>query len=160
MKDYKLTKEIVHDFLSKHKLMTIATYGEYPWIASVYYSYDQDLNIYFLSDPNTLHCKQLKKNPHIALSIVDSHQTVSDLKKGLQVYGKAEEISQANKIRHALSMWKEALNIVNPKYTYENMIKKIVKGRMFKITPKKIKLFDQALFPVEDGQEPILLLNK
>ncbi len=152
----KLTKKLIHDFLSQHQLMSLATYGEHPWIASVYYSFDKDLNLYFLSDPATLHCRQIAKNNQVAISIADSRQEVSILKKGLQIYGIAKRISEVKKIKHALSMWKETLKVTNPELTYSNMLKKVIKGRMYQITPKKIKFFNQELFPVEDGQEPIL----
>ena len=46
----------------------------------------------------------------------------------------------------------------DPELSYENMIAKVVKGRMFRITPRKIKFFNQELFPVDDGQEPVLSL--
>lgn len=160
MKDLTLSKKTVLDFLHKHKLMVVATYGVSPWIASVYYSFDNDLNLYFLSSPDTLHVKQIKSNKNVAVAIVDSHQKVSDLKKGLQMTGTASEVTGIGKIKHALSLWKDALNITNPNYTYEGMMKKLIKGRMFKITPTKIKLFDQGLFKVEDGHEPVLNIKK
>ena len=158
MKKYILTKKNVLDFLAKYKLMTIATFGNHPWIASVYYSYDDRLNLYFLSSLKTLHAQQIANNPQVAISIADSHQSISDIKRGLQLFGNAHQITDTRKIKHALTMWKEALKINNPIFTYENMIKKVINGRMYKIVPKKIKLFDQQLFPVEDGQEPFLEL--
>jgi uncharacterized protein YhbP (UPF0306 family) len=42
----KLTKQHIRDYLEEHNLMQVATYGdEYPWIASVYYSFDKNLNL-------------------------------------------------------------------------------------------------------------------
>jgi uncharacterized protein YhbP (UPF0306 family) len=155
----ELTKQHILDFLSQHHLMAIATSGEHPWIAYVYYSFDSTLTIYFLSSPKTLHARHIAKNPHVALMIADSNQKVSDLKKGVQIYGVAEQISDAQKIKHALSMWKDALHVTDPKLTYENMVKKIITGRMYKVTPKKIKFFNQELFKVEDGKEPVLELS-
>ncbi len=158
MADLKLTKQHVLDFLKKHKLMSIATYGDHPWIASVYYSNDDDMNIYFLSSPETLHARHIAKNERVAISIAASDQKPSDTKRGLQLYGEAQQISDGAKIQHALRLWKETLNISDPLLTYQNMMKKVVKGRMYRITPKKIKLFDQHLFDVDDGQEPVLLV--
>lgn len=154
----KLTKQLIRQFLTRHKLMTIATYGEHPWIANVYYSFDDDLTLYFLSSPETLHCKQIEKNNKIAAAIADSRQKPAELKKGLQIYGVVQQISGARKIQHALRSWKDALNVVDSQLTYKNMLKKVIKGRMYKITPKKIKFFNQELFPVEDGKEPVLNL--
>lgn len=148
-----LTRQIVIDFLSKNKLMAVATYGNHPWIATVYYTFDSKLNIYFLSGPTTLHAKDIIKNPKVAVAIADSHQNISKPKKGLQLYGIAEQISGIEKVKYALKLWETNLGVVNPPLTYKKAT-----GKMFKIVPKRIKLFDQDLFKVEDGKEPILEL--
>src|SRR3989339_325845 len=153
-----LTKKDVLNFLADKKLMIIATYGDHPWIASVYYSYDRDLNLYFISTPSTIHGRHMEKNNKVAVAIVDSHQKPSAAKKGLQIYGVVEKISGINKINYALRLWKYFLNIQRPDISFENMKKGLYKGRMYKITPKKIKLFDQEKFKVPDGEEPILEL--
>lgn len=133
--------------------MTIATYGEFPWIAAVYYTFDQNLNLYFLSDPSTLHAKQILRNPKVSVAISDSHQDINKDKRGLQLSGIAQQISGITKIKHVLSLWKTNLGVVDPTLTY-----KAVVGSMFKVIPKRIKLFDQQLFKVKDGMEPILEL--
>ncbi len=151
-----LTKKDVLEFLKKYRLMCLATYGDHPWIASVFYSYDKDLNIYFISVPTTIHATQIEKNDKVAAAIVDSNQKPSDVKKGLQIYGRVEKISGINKINYALRLWKEFLNVQRPEISFENMKKGLYKGRLYKLTPKKIKLFDQEKFKVPDGEEPIL----
>ena len=148
-----LTKELVLHFLADHKLMAVATYGDFPWIASVYYSFDRDLNLYFLSDPETLHAKQILQNSKVAVSIADSQQHINSPKRGLQLSGVSQQVSGLAKVSHALQLWKSNLGVINPKMTYQ-----VVKGKMFRIVPKRIKLFDQELFHVEDGKEPVLEL--
>ncbi len=153
-----LTKKDVLDFLTTKKLLVLATNGEYPWIASVYYSFDKDLNLYFISNPTTMHGQHIEKNNKVAAAIVDSHQKPSDVKRGLQIYGTVEKVSGINKVRHALCLWKDFLNIQRPDISFENMQKGLYKGRVYKLTPKKIKLYDEAKFKVPDGEEPILEL--
>ncbi|MCL4364566.1 pyridoxamine 5'-phosphate oxidase family protein [Patescibacteria group bacterium] len=153
-----LTKKDVLEFLKDKKLMVLATHGDYPWIASVFYSFDKDLSIYFISAPSTLHGKQMENNKKVAAAIVDSHQKPSDAKKGLQIYGTVEQISGINKISYAIRLWKDFLNVQRPDISFENMKKGLYKGRIYKLTPKKIKLFDQDKFKVPDGEEPILEL--
>ncbi len=157
-KQLVLTKKDVLEFLDDKKLMVVATYGEHPWIASVYYSFDKDLNIYFISTPTTIHGRQMEKNKKVSAAIVDSHQKPSDSKKGLQIYGIVERVSGINKVNYALRLWKDFLNVQRPDISFENMKKGLYKGRMYKLTPKKIKLFDQDKFKVPDGEEPILEL--
>ncbi len=157
-KKLTLTKADVLKFISTKKLMILATYGDHPWIASVYYSYDRDLNLYFISMPSTIHGRHMEKNKKVAAAIVDSHQKPSDVKRGLQIYGTVERVSGINKINYAIRLWKDFLNVQRPDISFENMKKGLYKGRMYKLTPKKIKLFDQEKFKVPDGEEPILEL--
>ena len=149
----KLTKKHVLDFLKEQKQMSLATYGDFPWIATVYYTFDNDLNIYFLSDPSTLHCRQIAKNNKVALAITNSNQNINKPKRGLQISGVAEQLSSAEKVTLALKMWKQYLDVRDPKLTY-----KAVKNSMYRIVPKRIKLFDQELFKVPDGKEPVMEL--
>ena len=148
-----LTKQLVLDFLAKNKLMAVATYGDHPWIATVYYTFDDKLNIYFLSGPETLHVRQIIENPKVAVAIADSRQSIGKPKKGLQLYGIAEQISGIEKIKYALKLWKTNLGVMDPALTYKK-----AQGKMFRIVPKRVKLFNQDLFKVEDGKEPILEL--
>ena len=150
-----LTKQMVLTFLPRHKLMAVATYGKHPWIATVYYTFDEKLNIYFLSSPNTLHAKSIVRNPKVAAAIADSDQDINKPKLGLQLYGNAEQISDFEKVRYALKLWKTNLGVVDLKLTT-----KVATGSMFKIVPKRIKLFDQELFKVADGEEPVLEQNQ
>lgn len=140
--------------------MQVATFGnDHPWIASVYYSFDKDLSLYFLSTPTTIHCTQINQNPKVSVAITNSNQSMAGFKKGLQIYGIAEQISSSAKIKHALKLWKDSLKVEDDELTHDNMMKKIVSGRMYKISPKKIKFFNQELFKVKDGEEPILVLE-
>jgi len=158
MKKLSLTKKDILGFISDKKLMVLATYGNHPWVASVYYSFDKNLNFYFISTPNTIHVKHIEKNNRVAAAIVDSHQKPPDFKRGLQMYGEVVEVSGVNKINYALRLWKDFLKVKSLDITYENMKKGLYKGRIYKLTPKKIKLFDQEKFKVPDGEEPILEL--
>lgn len=149
----KQEDELKHitDYLSNQYQMTIATYGDHPWIATVYYSLDDDLHLYFLSDPTTLHCQHIAKNPQVAVSICDSPQNPSSKKKGIQIFGIAEKISEIHKIKHSLTLWRKTLGITSSIYTYEGMMKKSIAGRMYMIKPKKIKFFNEDLW--EEGME-------
>ena len=40
-------------FLDGRKLMVVSTYNRLPWSASVYFLYDDSLNLYFVSNPKT-----------------------------------------------------------------------------------------------------------
>jgi len=76
------------DYLQDHRLMQIATVkGEKPWICNVFYTVDNKLNLFFISKPTRRHCLEISKNKNVACAITDSHQKVTDKKKGLQIEG-------------------------------------------------------------------------
>ncbi len=147
---------LISDYVYSHFQMTLATYGEHPWIAALYYSVDKDLNIYFLSDPQTIHCQQLSQNGEVAVSVADAPQTPTAKKLGLQIYGTAEQIAGKTKITHAITLWKKTVGVTSDVYSYAGMMNKAIKGRMYKVTPHKIKFFNEALW--EEGSEPMFEL--
>lgn len=149
----KLTKEIIMEFLSESapKLMSVATSGTHPWIATVYFGFDDDLNLYFISDATTLHAQQISANSRVAVAIADSSQTPDTKKKGVQLFGEAKLIMDGTETEKARNSWVRNVGIPN-----ESLPFSAIEGRMYKIAPSKIKYFNQALFEVEDGQEPVL----
>lgn len=136
--------------------MVLATYGDHLWTATLYYASDNDLNIYFLSNPSTIHCQHIESNSEVAIAICDSPQDPSAKKVGLQAYGLAKQISGKTDVIQALELWKQSLNVTSDSYTYENMMNDTIKGRMYKISLKKVKFFNQNLW--EEGEEPVLEL--
>ncbi|NCN44997.1 MAG: hypothetical protein COU63_00255 [Candidatus Pacebacteria bacterium CG10_big_fil_rev_8_21_14_0_10_36_11] len=146
--------DLARKYITERVQMVIATQGEHPWIATVYYSFDDDLNLYFLSNPETIHCKHITANPQVAVAIADSPQNPASKKMGIQIFGLAEQITSKNKIVHALKLWRNTLNVKSDAYTYEGMMKKLIKGRMYKITPKKMKFFNEEVW--EEGDEPLI----
>ncbi len=139
-------KKLLLSYLKKHTLMSIATFDKKPWIATVYYVFDNNLNLYFVSPPSSEHCQALENNDQVACSIADSGQIASSQKTGLQVRGKASKVSSWKKVKWMLKMFyrinpeaKEILNI-------ENMKKRVVRSRVYKIKPTRFKLFSDALY--------------
>jgi len=147
---------LIKEYIQSQYQMVIATTGDHPWIATVYYSFDDELNLYFLSNPATIHCQQILQNPQVAVSIADSPQPANAKKIGVQIYGLAEQISGEKKITHALNLWRKSLNVTSDAYTYKGMMSKLIDGRMYMVTPKKIKFFNQELW--EEGEEPLIEL--
>lgn len=134
-------KKILLDFLKTQKLMSLATYGDKIWSAHAYYLFDDDLNIYFLSPTDAIHCKNIEKNPEVSLSIADSSIKASDNKIGFQMRGNAKKVKGALMMKKIISMWNKNHKDVPP-ITYNNMIR-AMRSRFYKITPSYIKLFKE-----------------
>ena len=154
----ELTKQHVLDFLKTNKLMSVATFGAHPWIANVFYVSDNELNLYFLSDEKTLHCQQIAQNKKVAVAIVDSHQSYSDKLMGFQAWGTVKQISDLEKLKFILKGLQQLLK-AGDDLSYEKAIQKVASNKIYKITPKRIKLYSEGLFgELPSGEEPVLEL--
>lgn len=126
--------------------MSIATRGRNPWIASVYYVIDPDLNLYFISPPDSEHIMQIKSNPEVACAIADSTQGANDKKIGLQLFGEASQVRSLNKIKWMLKMYNKLYPGTREKINYKNFQTKVMTSRVYKVVPKRIKFFNQELY--------------
>lgn len=77
-------------FLESHTTLTLATVGSdaLPAAAAVFYAHDPELNLYFLSEPDTRHGQNLIANSHAAGTIQADGQDWRSI-QGLQVQGEA-----------------------------------------------------------------------
>ncbi len=69
-----LVEKRIREYLKSVIHLSLATAVENkPWITEVHYSYDNDLNFYFLSRPSRRHSSESQKNHLIAGNIVKQH---------------------------------------------------------------------------------------
>lgn len=137
-------KKHLSDRLSKTVLMAVATYGQnHPWIATVYYVHDDDLNLYFISPPSSQHSQDIKKNNKVAVAIAQSNQLMPDPKEGIQIYGTVKQVSKVSTIKWMLKMFHKVNPGAEDVLNYDNMKNKVISSKVYKITPIKIKTFNQ-----------------
>lgn len=73
MTDKVLLKEKVLTLLDENNFMTLATaLHDKPWAVTVTYAFDEECNLFFYSAPETKHCQDLSKNPHVAVAVYSS----------------------------------------------------------------------------------------
>ncbi len=84
----------VQDFLRHHTTMSLATVSPegLPQSAAVFYATDDDLNLYFLSEPNSRHGCNLKQNPRAAVTIHADGQAWQEI-RGLQIEGTVDWVA-------------------------------------------------------------------
>lgn len=117
-----------------------------PWACTTYFSVDKDLNLYFVSPPTADHCRYLTKNKNISCSIYDSHQKVSIKKEGLQLNGTVNVLTDTLAIKQALTLWNKANPGAEKYINWDNMVKKIITSKVYKIRPRLFKYFNEALY--------------
>ncbi len=71
--------------------MSTVAPGNRAHINTAYFAYSPDLELYFLSDPGSLHCRNLERNPSMAIAIFRSDQVWGRLDRGMQLFGTCRE---------------------------------------------------------------------
>jgi uncharacterized protein YhbP (UPF0306 family) len=111
-------------------------------INTAYFSYTPDLNVYFLSHPNALHCQNILINPSMAMAIFSSNQTWGSPDRGLQLFGMCKQVtgreaSQADRLygkRFAkYSAWKANFTSDSSGRDY----------RFYRFITSELKVFDE-----------------
>ena len=151
--DQKIKKEIVK-YLKSQRLMTLATCADKPWVATVYFAVDNDLNLYFVSSPKSKHCQDIEKNQKVGVNIADSHTSNSAKKVGVQAQGITTQVKGWERTKVLLKMWHKAAPGMEEVVNVKNMKDKVISSRVYKVTPVYIKFFNQMLFG-EDGYRVI-----
>ncbi len=139
-------KKYVLDYLEQNRMMTLATCkDDVPWAASVMFAYDDRLNLYFISKPDTRKTQNLLGNPKVSATINQIQKTPGKV-VGVQLEGSAE-ILDKTKNKQELEIFENRFNWAE-KYLHDH--------ELFKVSPKKIHYLDDERFG-PGGREELIL---
>ena len=74
-----------------------------PWIAPLYYAYDDKYNFFFVSAYDSLHVEHIKINPRVAIAIFDSHAPAGE-GDGVQIEAQAS-LASLTELPHILYVY-------------------------------------------------------
>ena len=100
MKDYtQKAKQIIEENI----YCTIATASKdgKPWISPVFYGFDENYNIYWISDKGALHSTLVRENPQVAIVIFNS-QAPEGEGDGVYIVAKAYELSELEDVKEGV----------------------------------------------------------
>lgn len=115
-----------------------------PWLCTVYFVADDDLNVYWSSTKTRRHSKELLAHPQVAVAIVKDQ----DRKQGMQITGLGslvgdDDVERVNKL-------------YGDKFGHKpermNEVRAGTRG-FWKVTPNLIALWDEVNFPDSPKQE-------
>jgi uncharacterized protein YhbP (UPF0306 family) len=141
----KQIPEEISQFVKNNGILTLATAGNEPWVCTLYYGSDENLNMYLVSDPDSVHGKTITSNSTIAFSIFDSHTKITESKKGIQGKGKCSVVTDFLEIGKGLLLWHKSNPGYETKITLDD-IKKVKDTKIFKIVPTYLKFFNKDLY--------------
>lgn len=126
-------------------VMQIATVSDdKPWIASVYFVADSELNVYWLSWPQRRHSVEVSANAQVAATVViKTDRPVI----GVQLEGHVEGVLDAKVVRAVMELYVAKYN--EGKQFYDAFVAGTNKHRMYRLRPRAVQLFDEVHFPAE-----------
>lgn len=146
-KSQEQVKEDIFKFLNSHGVMTLATSEDnQPWVCTVYYGMDDNMNFYIVTHPDTKHGQHFEKNKKVAFNVFHSHQKYADLKQGVQGMGEIEEVKDIIHITQALMLWHKLNSQSEIKITPQEILEKVNGSKVYKITPNYFKYFNEELY--------------
>jgi uncharacterized protein YhbP (UPF0306 family) len=141
--------ELVRQYLPRGRMMQIATAsGDQPWICTVYFVEDDDLNLYWLSFPTRRHSQEIAAHSKVAVAVpIKFDKPVI----GIQAEGVAEPVTDKQVVADVMRRYVERYNSGGQFYDL------FVAGKnqhvMYKFTPSKYVLFDEVTFPGDARKE-------
>ena len=89
-------QKLALDYLSQHRVMTLATFGEDgPWAAALFYV-NAGFLLYFLSAGHTRHAQNVAMHSHVAATIQEDYEDWLAI-KGIQLAGYVTRLQGADK---------------------------------------------------------------
>ncbi|MDO8269464.1 MAG: pyridoxamine 5'-phosphate oxidase family protein [Candidatus Levybacteria bacterium] len=138
----------IQDYLSKVQMMQLGTsQSNQPWVTTVYFVSDINLNLYWLSDPEKRHSKEIEKNSKVAGTFV-LPQLYGEKVRGLRFEGEARRLTGDENI-NGVMIYKSRFWIVEDRaktHTGE------VVDTCYQIRPKAYYLLDEINFPSNPNQ--------
>ena len=141
-------KEHIRKNLKDCKFMQLATAEDnQPWVCTVHYIVDDQMNVYWLSFPSRRHSQEIAKNQKVAIAVaVKFDQPVI----GIQAEGRAEVVSEPSEIKKIIGLYVTKFGI--GKKFYDNFVAGKNEHSMYRLAPTKFVLFDEGNFP---GKSPL-----
>ena len=143
-------RKIIEKDLKKARMMQVATVkNNQPWNCTVYFAADDDLNLYWISKPDTRHSKEIEGNSKVAAAIPVKFDNLTV--RGLSIEGKATEVKNLNEIKQKVKLYSDKFN--RGEDWYKDFISGNNPHKLYRIKPTKFVLFDRVNFPDNDRQE-------
>ncbi len=136
-------KNQVLAYLKDHHVVALATHGpQGPWAAAVFYASDE-LNLYFLSSPNSRHSLNLAADARVAATVQEDYKTWPDI-KGIQLEGKAVQLEGLERAAALACYGAKFPLIKNLAHAPQEIAKAMSKVAWYKLVPETLHFIDNS----------------
>ena len=131
-------------YIAAHHTLTLATEQDgRPWASSLVYA-NEGFTLYFVSDPETQHAKNLKGNPRVAVTIAEDHRDWRAI-TGVQLEGTCEEIGNPVEAARARAVYAAKVPFIGDLLRAPNARgSAMAKARFHRINPRWVRLIDNT----------------
>jgi uncharacterized protein YhbP (UPF0306 family) len=131
--------------LRENRLCSIATLTtrNRPHINIAYLCYSDELALYFLSHPGSLHCRNLSTNPYMAITVFVSSQQWSRPGRGLQLFGTCREAT-GFQARRAEELYAKRFPASAELRARVGPTETASQYRFYRFVAKNVKILDEA----------------
>lgn len=150
-----MIEKLVRQYLPKFNTMQLATSkDDQPWVCTVHYYCDEDLNFYWISDTNRRHSKEIHDNPLVS-SYILIHEDKPDERYviGMSIIGRAEAVDSPDPQVVDGYLRKFAGNKAQ---FVENALNTEKPDKFYRLTPSKVILFDTKNLSGNPRQEWVI----
>lgn len=137
--------------LRNNVLCSIATVrGNRAHINTAYFAYSPALELYFLSAPDSVHCRNLEANPSMAMTVFSSAQTWGKPDRGIQLFGVARKArgreAEVARRWYAKRFRAYALTVTGTSEANRRQTRQLQSYRFYRFVPTKVKVLDEREF--------------
>jgi uncharacterized protein YhbP (UPF0306 family) len=150
MSNDKKLRGLIVEYLSGAKMLQVATSkNDQPWACTVYFAYDENLNLYWISKSDRRHSTEIEENSKVAGTIVLPHKP-GDKVRGIQLQGEAKKLNGKsaseglNIFANRFGMSKEKIDVI---------LNESDGHFCYKIKPNYFVLYDEVNYPKNPRQE-------
>jgi len=139
--------EALEGVLQENILLSMASQNSgASYINVAYYAYNQDMDIYFMSNPESQHAANLEWVSSVALSIADSRQEWDGKKRGLQLFGTCRP-ARGMEVLHGGRLYLKRFASFGKVITHLDMLlEKSTHTKVFVVNVASLKLLDEERF--------------
>ncbi|HEV2339297.1 MAG TPA: pyridoxamine 5'-phosphate oxidase family protein [Patescibacteria group bacterium] len=143
-------RKLIEDYLQEAMLMQIATAkNNQPWVCTVHFASDNALHLFWISQPDRRHSKEIEENALVAGTIVIPH-TKDQKARGLQFQGIAKKLTDKKEFSHAIEVLAKRMEYQSEKI--HNLLEGKDNHVPYQIIPEYFVLFDVVNFPQNPQQ--------
>ena len=127
-------------YLENHHVMTLATVGdEGPWASAVFYV-NQGFTLYFFTERNTRHGRNLAANPLVAAAIQEDYGEWREI-KGIQLQGEATPVGSMEKVGVILLFLRKFPSLCHF-FAHSNTAVRMAYAQVYKLVPREAWYLD------------------